>query len=48
MIDNSEQQKLTDMNLCNSCRSYRCAFLIDKKREYGSDPFVKKCDGYKS
>ena len=46
MIDTSEQVTLMDINLCNTCKSYRCAHVIEMTKEYGSEPLVKKCDGY--
>ncbi len=47
MIDNSEQATLTEIHLCNSCKGYKCAFLIEQTKEHGSEPLVKKCNGYK-
>ena len=49
MIDTSEQVTLdqVQVNLCDSCKCYRCVHIIEMTKEYGSEPIVKKCDGYK-
>ena len=47
IVDTSEQQTLTALTICNTCKSYKCAFLINKIKEFGKEPLVKRCDGYK-
>ena len=41
-----EQLTLMGIHLCDSCKNYPCTHVIEMKKEYGSEPQVRICDGY--
>jgi len=41
-----EQLTLQEVNLCTSCKNYPCPHILEMRKEHGSDPQVRKCEGY--